>query len=340
MTIITSDNVPHRIEKSHPKYPKVLECFSLPTPDQEPAFLKILDEIALEEKRKNPTVNDIEDEKFQVVGDKVYFEGEELPQPLIKKVLSLIRDGLPLEHFENFWKRLRLNPSFTVIQSTGLYDFLEYKELPISEDGYLMAYRGVASDMWSISGSKTTKVLQGKVNDWGSIYNGVGEVIEVERRGVSDDRNVHCHEGSLHIGSYNYARSWGNTVVLVKVDPKDIVSVPNDCDCQKCRVCKYEVVSLVSNELTNSATDAEGNGIEPDPWDEDDTDWQESYDDFTLRVDGYLDRKSEDGVTEVTVRQIQCSFSPEWPSKEKVLNALQDLGYVWTECDGVAIVHI
>lgn len=340
MTIITSDNVPHRIEKSHPKYPKVLECFSLSKDDQEPAFLKILEEIALEEKRKNPTVNDIDNEKFQVIDNKVYFEGEELPQPLITKILSLIRDGLPLEHFENFWKRLRLNPSFTVIQSTGLYDFLEYKELPISEDGFLMAYRGVGADLWSISASKTTKVLQGQVNDYGAIYNGIGEVIEVERRGVSDDRNVHCHEGSLHIGSYDYARGWGSTVVLVKVDPKDIVSVPNDCSCQKCRVCKYEVVSLVKTELNNSVTDENGNGIDPEPWDGDDTDWEVEYDDFTLRVQGYLDRKSEEGFDEVTVRQIQCSFSPEWPSKEKVLNALQDLGYVWTECDGVSIVHI
>ena len=32
--------------------------------------------------------------------------------------------------------------------------------------------------------------------------------------------------------------------MIVKIDPSDVVSVPHDCDCQKLRTCKYEVVSL------------------------------------------------------------------------------------------------
>ena len=32
--------------------------------------------------------------------------------------------------------------------------------------------------------------------------------------------------------------------MIVKIDPADVVSVPNDCECQKLRTCKYVVVSL------------------------------------------------------------------------------------------------
>lgn len=31
--------------------------------------------------------------------------------------------------------------------------------------------------------------------------------------------------------------------MLVKIDPADVVSVPHDCECQKLRTCRYEVVS-------------------------------------------------------------------------------------------------
>ena len=30
----------------------------------------------------------------------------------------------------------------------------------------------------------------------------------------------------------------------VEIDPRDVVSVPKDCDCQKLRTCKYKVVAL------------------------------------------------------------------------------------------------
>ena len=30
--------------------------------------------------------------------------------------------------------------------------------------------------------------------------------------------------------------------MIVRFNPKDAVSVPTDCECQKLRVCKYEVI--------------------------------------------------------------------------------------------------
>ena len=67
--------------------------------------------------------------------------------------------------------------------------------------------------------------------------------IKVHRNRVSDDPNTPCHFG-LHVGSLEYAQSFGERVVIVRVDPEHVVCVPYDCTSQKMRVCEYEVVGL------------------------------------------------------------------------------------------------
>jgi hypothetical protein len=71
---------------------------------------------------------------------------------------------------------------------------------------------------------------------------------------VNGNRNSHCAAG-LHVGAFDYAKSYGgidldddeggggNKLMICKVNPRDVVSVPNDCRCQKLRCCRYEVVS-------------------------------------------------------------------------------------------------
>jgi hypothetical protein len=326
--LILSTGEKIRVEKTDKNYAKILKTFELPKDEQESAVKEII----------NP-ISKISAKGFVINGDDVTYQGESLPQALKTKVISIVRDGLPIEHFEKFWERLKLNPSFHVVNETGFFDFLEYKELPITDDGYFMAYRGVANDYWSKSGDPNTKVIQGKVNDSGQIYNGIGEVIEVVRNGVCDDRNVHCAAGSLHIGSLDYARSWANKVVLVKVDPMDVVSVPNDCGCQKCRVCKYEVVSDFVEEIFTSVVDS--NGQDTLETLEDFTEEiNQEYSETVQKIATYLEKKADAGYTEVTVRQIQNIFSPSWATKETVLNALQELWYDWTTVDGIDIVKL
>ena len=60
---------------------------------------------------------------------------------------------------------------------------------------------------------------------------------------IDDDARVACSHG-LHVGSsltpWTFARG---KVVIVKVNPKDVVSVPHDCNCQKLRTCAYTAVA-------------------------------------------------------------------------------------------------
>jgi len=313
-----------KVEKTDKKYPQVLDCLKLPNDEQEAAVKATLDSIL------NPVEVIQKTEGFQVVGDDIFYKGSKLPTAFAKKVMSIIRDDLPLTNFERFWENLEQNPSYHVVNETGFFDFLDYRELPITDDGCFLAYRGVLDNYWSVSGNKETKVLQGQVDDVGRVYNGVGEVIEVARNGVCDDRNVHCAAHSLHIGSLDYARGWGSHVIIVKVNPKDVVSVPNDCQAQKCRVCKFEVVADFVEEITTSVVDERGEDtVGPQAFKERNS--------MLDRIDAYLIKKSQE-VDEVSIRQIQNIFSPNYASKVEVLDALQALGYFWEDVDGATVV--
>ena len=322
--ILFFDGESIRIEKDARNYPKIIKCFALPKEDQEAAIREVLQPTDF-------TLQSIDNaDGFEMIEDQVYFKGEALPPALSKKVESIIRDDLPLEHFSKFWDNLEKNPASSSVNE--LLEFLEYKELPITEDGCFLAYKGVGDDYYSIHGNVKTVVIEGEVSLYGNILNTIGSHIEVKRRDVDDDRTNHCSHG-LHVGSLNYAKSFGNRVVVVKVNPRDVVSVPSDFNCQKCRVSAYEVVADYDYEITSSVTDEAGNdSLVPN--------YSKERTEFLQRVDNYLTKKMEVGIEEVTFRQIQNIFSPAYPSKEEVIDALQELTYDWYEDSGVFYVML
>lgn len=316
-----------RLEKTDARYPKILKAISLPLDEQNEAVNLILNPL----ETKLDIINNTEG--FVIDGENVTYNGESLPSALVQKVKSIVRDGLPLDHFAKFWENLQENPSATSIKE--LMDFLEYKELPITEDGHFLAYKGLNDDYYSIHGNSKTKVLKGKVDDAGRIYNGIGEEIEVGRNQVNDDRDVHCGTG-LHCGSLNYSKSFvgsSGRLVVVKVHPKDVVSVPSDCDCQKLRCSAYTVIADYVEEISAAVVDDKGDSRYV-------TNESKIRKDVIDKVRNYLDKKEDAGFTELTVRQIQNIFSPEYPSKESILDALQELGYSWKTVDNTIIVSL
>ena len=58
---------------------------------------------------------------------------------------------------------------------------------------------------------------------------------------VQHDPESGCSTG-LHVGTYAYAQGYARAALLtVHVNPRDVVSVPTDCDAEKMRVCRYVV---------------------------------------------------------------------------------------------------
>jgi hypothetical protein len=313
-----------RIEKTDKKYPKILQVFQLPEEQQEPEVEAILNSVVKAEEVIKKT------EGFDIQGDEIFYKDEKLPKAFTDKVLSIIADGLPLENFERFWENLEKNPSSASVEE--LIDFLSVKELPLTEDGHFIAYKGVDNNYYSIHGNLSTKVISGTVDNNGKIYNGVGEVVEVRRRDVCDDRDVGCGPG-VHLGSHQYASSWGQRMVICKVNPADVVSVPKDCSYSKCRVSKYEVVGEYIHEIESSIVDSSGGEtVVPNQSKERTV--------FIDKIANYLEKKRLDEYEQVSIRQIQNIFSPEWVTKQQVLDALQDLGEYFYEEYGVFVVDL
>lgn len=326
--ILFLNGKPIKVAKDAPAFAAIIKAFRLPEAEQEAAILD-----ALEKRNAN---KDIFSKGFVINGSEVTYEGEKMPYPLAQKIISLVKENLPVELFKPFWRELKKNPAYHVVNEIGFYDFLSYRELPMTQDGCFLAYKGIRQDGYSVMGNPATVVLQGKVDNGGHIYNGVGEKIEVLRRDVSDNRSVSCHQKSLHLGSLDYALGWGPRVVVVKVNPKDVVSVPNDCGCQKLRVCAYEVIGEFTEEIVAPVVSKKNTPII-------DKQFKKAVEEtnrMTDRIGAYLSRKKTDGYSYIQAKSIQGIFSPVCPSLIEILSAVTALGYIWENSDGRKIIKL
>jgi hypothetical protein len=182
-----------------------------------------------------------------VTSDKVLWNGDELHNAVASRILDFALAGLDHTPLCNFLAKLMSNPSKRAVEE--LYRFLEHKNLPITDNGNFLAYKGIGNDWYSLRGG-TAKLIQGKDRD-GKIYNGVGEVIEMARNAVDDNKDRTCSYG-LHAGTEEYAKDYagGGKLVIVEINPADVVSIPSDCNGQKLRTCKYKVVGPYTATLT------------------------------------------------------------------------------------------
>lgn len=231
---------------------------------------------------------------FTVDNGVVSRNGVAVHNTITTRILDFVKDRLPFEGLLAFLQNLEENPSNRA-KAEG-YDFLENKNLPITEDGFFLAYKSVRSDYYS-KAAGTLTLLKGKTEN-GHIFNGIGEEIECVRNEVDDDRQNECSHG-LHVGALAYSgpKGWynssGDKVVVVKVNPRDIVSVPKDHDAQKLRVCAYTVLEdfkAAFEQPLVSATgkDYEGNSDMPNTVGCADCDWEGNHkqlgDDYTCPV--------------------------------------------------------
>ena len=197
----------------------------------------------------------------------VVFRGKPLHSVDVDRVMAFLRDGLPFKPLANYIARKLANPSARAIME--MYNFLEHKNMPITAEGKIIAYKGVQDDYYSKHGNTDTVVISGTVNSAGQILNTVGQVIEVERSSVDDNYQHHCSFG-LHAGSLEYAKGWANRIILVEIDPADVVSIPADSQCQKLRCCKYKVVGEYTGPMPHayapefdSSSEGDDEGEEP-----------------------------------------------------------------------------
>lgn len=270
------------VAKSEPFYPRVVEC--LKAQDFDGAKYAALPKPAIKQKLEVLSGG----QATLTEDNKVLYDGVVIDNTLTTRIVDMRRDGFDVAYMIRFFENLMANPSCRSVNE--LYGFLEKGQMPITEDGHFLAYKKVRVDYKDIY--------------TGTIDNSVGKVIEMARNQVDDNSERTCSTG-LHFCSRDYLGSYGvnpsSRTMVVKINPRDVVSIPKDYNETKGRCCRYEVVGevnagekiegLVNTEFSPPAPEVPADPSGPKVGD-------------ILNVGGVLSVYTEDGWQDATIVKI------------------------------------
>ena len=232
-------------DPTHPEYSGLTECVKTGDADE---FTELIE--------TGHVIENWSEGDFQFTDGFLFYEDEPVRNVITNRIVQMIKEGWDHKPMLTFLENLYENVSHRAVNE--FYDWIQHKGLAITPDGYILGYKGVAV----YSGPEQTD-MDGNLLKEGDLVdrytgvshrNNVGDSPGMKRRRVDDNCNNGCGSG-LHAGTFEYASSWAGSdgkVILVKIDPRDVVSIPVDCDFQKLRCHKYEVVSI-AREIIESA---------------------------------------------------------------------------------------
>jgi len=213
--VVVIGNKSHTISKTHITYQKVLDAIKSEDWDSLPDIIE-----------PKKVVLNYGAGNVSIQGETLFWKGKELNTGLSVRMIQMLQEGFPIEPMVNFMENLYQNPSHRAV--TELYGFLEKNALPITPDGHFLAYKKVRANYFDVHS--------------GTMDNSVGNVVEMERHEVNDNKDQTCSTG-LHFCGMSYLNSFGGErTVIVKVNPRDVVSIPSDYNEAKGRACRYEVI--------------------------------------------------------------------------------------------------
>jgi hypothetical protein len=157
--------------------------------------------------------------------------------------------------------------------------FLEANQIPITEDGHFLAWKKIRNNWKDIHSN--------------SVDYSVGATPSMKRNEVDPDRDRTCSNG-LHCAGWSYLPHFGSNgdsdrIVIVKVNPADVIAVPNDYDNAKMRVCQMEVLreytdrKVEAEEFSHSVVSSDGRSFAEG--------YQRGYDDAMAEFDDDWDEE-------------------------------------------------
>lgn len=184
-------------------------------------------------------------ERVAFDGHRITFDGDPIDNSLSRHLIRLLREGGDVRPAVHFLEKLAANPSR--LSKLHLWSWLQDRDFTLTEDGDVIAYKAVQNtpDNLSITAGRN-RVRVNNVVHTGHIPNPVGAVVSIPRSAVDPSRDNGCSTG-LHVGTWTYAEHFAaghGKVLTVKVNPRDVVAVPRDCEYAKMRVCRYLVVAV------------------------------------------------------------------------------------------------
>ena len=222
--ILTMGNETEIVDSTHPNYKAIRE-----------AIFKEDFKVAFDLMNIRKAIESFTQGNITIKGDKLFYGEMHVKTELADKIIQMMQTGDEgFKRLIKFFENLMKNPSRSSVEQ--LWGFVCHNDVEIDEDGFLIGWKKVRSNGNDLVDSRT-----------GKVPNNVGCVVEMPRWMVDDRREVTCSQG-LHVGAWDYVRSFsGNVITKVRMNPADVVSVPDDYDDMKVRTSKYEVIGLVDD---------------------------------------------------------------------------------------------
>lgn len=238
VTVYFEDGASAVWKKNHPKFNRIIE------------LCKNSQWIEIEVLHNIPKAIMINETKIEgdtlLVGDVAIdlTEPQEPDESPIVGFIKVLRDkgvvDTDIEAVKPFLKNMFENPHINAPHE--IYEYCKALDFEITEDGCFIAYKRVNDNLTSCYDGKTKHII--------------GQYTEEKK--FDTNRNNHCSNG-LHFCSKSYLNSYcGAKVIMVKINPKDVVSIPTDYNFAKGRCCKYLTIGEIS-EHGNLKTTKIGN---------------------------------------------------------------------------------
>ena len=234
------DGKNYNVDSSHPNYRDLFYCLK-GGDNCEREFIELYDVASSVETKS--------DGNFCILDGVVHYKGKPVHETISRYIMEISNLGLPYDNIVVFIENLYLNPSKRAVEQ--LFGFMQNKGLPVTEDGYIIAWKAVDQffrDKWT-----------------GKVDNTPGCAPSMPRNEIDEDAD--CGPG-FHGGSLQFCSNYGygeDKVIQIKIHPKDVVNIPRHCSCEKIRFSDYEVLREFDHPLNAPVVTEDGEMYEDDP---------------------------------------------------------------------------
>jgi hypothetical protein len=269
--VVVIGNVIHTVSKTHVTYSDVLSAIKAQDWDKVKEVVEPK-KVILTYGKGNVSID----------GDTLLWKGQEFDGYLAVRMIDMLKEGFSIDPFAAFMENLMQNPSARAVKE--LYGFLEKANMTITPDGCFLAFKKVDDnyydvhsrtvlnkpyDLFTAEDFDAIKKVQGKKKEVTVEISKDGvTVVSMERNQVDDNRDNTCSEG-LHFCSKDYLDSFsGSRIVILKINPRDVVSIPSDYNATKGRTCRYEVIGELAVAVNDAFTKTVQNTANGSYWPE------------------------------------------------------------------------
>lgn len=303
ITIVVA-NKPYTLAEGQAGYAELREAIKTRSWDQIPSLVS----------PKEIIISYTNGSNIKIIEGELWFKNMVLGNGISRRILSMFEEGFDIEPMSTFLENVMLNPSEE--SRSELFEFLDNNDLPITPDGHFLAYKKVKDDYKDVHS--------------GTIFNRIGDNPKMDRSSVDADRRNECSYG-LHFCSYAYLQNFGGKrIMILKINPKDVVSIPNDYNRAKGRCSEYLVVGEVPAEKARNDILSSSTVTEPKDIGKESTDGLESLGEYRLyQVADFLNAF---GITATVCRNVSgrlrnkkqvCEIIRENFSKDQIVEAVK-----------------